>query len=292
MKKILSILFIFTTILVADITFPKLTGRVVDEAGILKSETKEKLTQILQNHELNTTNQIVVVTLNSLQGQNIETYSLELARHWKIGQKDKDNGVLLVVAPNERELRIEVGYGLEGSLTDAVAHDIIQRVIVPQFKNGDMNQGILQGVYKILDFTDNDADNDHVVDPLEDTFYTISSSVIGGSLILVFLGRMIKYRIVGDIAASMLISGSMGFFIGAVVGAFTGSATITIIVAVVITIAIFIFAFDKIRKMPRGLLKGGGAGGGSSGSSGGSRGGGGFSGGGGSFGGGGSSGRW
>uniref|UniRef100_UPI001C131937 hypothetical protein n=1 Tax=Campylobacter sp. RM16188 TaxID=1705725 RepID=UPI001C131937 len=129
---------------------------------------------------------------------------------------------------------------------------------------------------------------------LEDIFYTLSSGVVGGSIILVFVGGMIKrFRIVSDIATSMLLSGLMGFFIGVLVITFTGSAMIAIVVALVVTIAIFIFAFDKIRKMPRGLLKSGGFGGSSSsgGFSGGSRGGG-FSGGGGSFGGGGASGRW
>ncbi|WP_169940777.1 TPM domain-containing protein [Campylobacter sp. RM15925] len=294
MKKILSILLLFAAIFAADIKFPNLTGRVVDEANILSSSAKENLTKILANHEANTTNQVVVVTLNSLEGQSIESYSLELARKWAIGQKNKDNGVLLVVAPNEKEIRIEVGYGLEGSLTDAISHEIIQRVIVPKFKDGNFEQGILDGVAKIIDFIDEDSGNDYVGDPLEDIFYTLSSGVVGGSIILVFVGGMIKrFRIVSDIATSMLLSGLMGFFIGVLVITFTGSAMIAIVVALVVTILIFIFAFDKIRKMPRGLLKSGGFGGSSSsgGFSGGSRGGG-FSGGGGSFGGGGASGRW
>lgn len=293
MKKILTLLFISVAIFAADINFPELTGRVVDEAGILKQETKDKLTEILANHESNTTNQVVVVTVNSLQGQDIESYSLNLGRHWGIGQKDKNNGVLLVIAPNEREVRIEVGYGLEGSLTDAISNEIIQRVIVPKFKEGNFEQGILDGTTKILDFIDEDSENDYVVDPIEDMFYTFSSGVVGGSIILVLLGKMIKYRIVGDFATSMLMSSLLGFFIGVLVIAFTGSIVASIVAAIIVTVGIFIFAFDKIRKMPRGLLESGGyAGGGSGGGfSGGSRGGG-FSGGGGSFGGGGASGRW
>ncbi|WP_211437435.1 TPM domain-containing protein [Campylobacter sp. RM16190] len=292
MKKILTLLFISVTIFAADIKFPELTGRVVDEAGILKQETKDKLTEILANHEKNTTNQVVVVTVNSLQGQDIESYSLKLGRHWGIGQKDKNNGVLLVVAPNEREVRIEVGYGLEGSLTDATASSIIQRIIVPKFKNSDVDQGVLQATYKILDFIDNDANNNYVTDPMEDMFFTLFASMVGGSLILVFISKLIKYRIVSDIATSVLVSSLLGFFIGVLVSAFTGSVMLSIIVAAVVTVAIFIFVFNSIRKMPRGLLKSGGYAGGSSGGfSGGSRGGG-FSGGGGSFGGGGASGRW
>ncbi|MDO5046866.1 TPM domain-containing protein, partial [Campylobacter sp.] len=250
------------------------------------------LTKILANHENNTTNQVVVITLNSLQGKDISSYSLELGRHWAIGQKDKDNGVLLVVAPNEKEVRIEVGYGLEGVLTDAISNEIIQRVIIPKFKEGNFEQGILDGITKILDFIDEDSGNDYVVDPIEDMFYTFSSSVVGGSIILVLLGKMIKYRIVSDFATSMLISSLLGFFIGVLVIAFTGSIVASIVAAIIVTVGIFIFAFDKIRKMPRGLLESGGFGGGSSGGfSGGSRGGG-FSGGGGSFGGGGASGKW
>ncbi|MDO5046863.1 TPM domain-containing protein, partial [Campylobacter sp.] len=133
MKKILIILFTFLSLFSGEISFPQLTGRVVDEANILSQAARENLTKILANHENNTTNQVVVITLNSLQGKDISSYSLELGRHWAIGQKDKDNGVLLVVAPNEKEVRIEVGYGLEGVLTDAISNEIIQRVIIPKF---------------------------------------------------------------------------------------------------------------------------------------------------------------
>ena len=104
---------------------PALTGRVVDQAGILSPAVKAELETALAAHENNTTNQVVVVTLESLNGANIEEYSLELGRRWGIGQKGKDNGVLLVVAPNDKQIRIEVGYGLEGILTDALSGNII-----------------------------------------------------------------------------------------------------------------------------------------------------------------------
>ncbi|QKF92260.1 YgcG family protein [Campylobacter sp. CCUG 57310] len=292
MKKILSVLLLFAAIFAAELNFPHLTGRVVDEANILSNSAKENLTKILANHESNTTNQVVVVTLNSLQGRSLEEYSLELGRYWAIGQKDKDNGVLLVVAPNEKEIRIEVGYGLEGSLTDAISHEIIQRVIIPKFKDGNFEQGILDGVAKIIDFIDEDSGNDYVGDPIEDMFYTLLSGVVGGSFVLVFLSGLFKHRIVSDIATSMLISGALGFFIGVLAILFTGSAMTAIVVAMIVTITVFVFVFNSIRKMPIGLLKSGGFGASSSsgGFSGGSSGG--FSGGGGSFGGGGASGRW
>ena len=108
------------------------------------------LTHFLAQHEANTTNQVVVVTLQSLQDYDIADYGYQLGRHWGIGQEGKDNGVLLIVAPNERKVRIEVGYGLEGTLTDKLSHDIIQEVILPRFKEGDYTAGILQGTQAIL----------------------------------------------------------------------------------------------------------------------------------------------
>jgi len=134
----------------ATLSFPALSGRVVDEAGLLDAESTRTLTNLLAQHEQDTSNQVVVVTLKSLQGDSIEDYGYQLGRHWGIGQKGKNNGVLLIVAPNERKVRIEVGYGLEGVLTDAYSSVIIQEYILPQFKQGKYAQGILDGVQKIL----------------------------------------------------------------------------------------------------------------------------------------------
>jgi uncharacterized protein len=132
------------------LTFPPLTGRVVDEAGILDPATKEALEHKLADFEAKTTDQFVVVTLKSLQGTSIEDYGYQLGRHWGIGQKDKSNGVLLIVAPNERKVRIEVGYGLEGDLTDAVSKLIIENAILPRFKANDYAGGIARGVDDII----------------------------------------------------------------------------------------------------------------------------------------------
>ncbi len=134
----------------AAIEFPRLSGRVVDNAGLLSPASEEALTQQLAAHEQATTNQIVVVTLPGLQDYTIEDFGYQLGRHWGIGQKDKNNGVLLLVAPTEREVRIEVGYGLEGELTDALASRIIHGVILPQFKRGDFENGIAEGVTAII----------------------------------------------------------------------------------------------------------------------------------------------
>ncbi|ERP85420.1 methanol dehydrogenase [Alcanivorax sp. P2S70] len=131
-------------------TFPELSGRVVDEAGLLTPAQTQSLTQALAGAEQNTSNQVVVVTLSDLQGYDIADYGYQLGRHWGIGSKDNDNGVLLIVAPNDRKVRIEVGYGLEGSLTDALASVIIQQEILPAFRQGQFYGGIQAGVTAIL----------------------------------------------------------------------------------------------------------------------------------------------
>jgi uncharacterized protein len=138
--------------------FPSLSGRVVDEANILDPQTRAVLTDKLADLEAKTTDQVVVVTLKSLQGTSIEDFGVELGRHWQIGQKDKNNGALLIVAPNERKVRIEVGYGLEGALTDAVSRLIIENAITPRFRAGDFAGGITRGVDDITSVLTGDAD--------------------------------------------------------------------------------------------------------------------------------------
>ena len=139
------------------LTFPPLTGRVVDQAGLLDASQEAALSAKLQALEEKTTDQLVVVTLSSLQDTSIEDYGYQLGRHWAIGQKDKNNGVLLIVAPNERKLRIEVGYGLEGVLTDALTRIIIETSITPRFRSGDMPGGIIAGADDIITVLTGDA---------------------------------------------------------------------------------------------------------------------------------------
>lgn len=137
--------------------FPRLTGRVVDTASLLTPAERASLEQALQTHEDATTNQVVVVTLTGLQGVPIEDYGYQLGRHWQIGQKGKDNGALLIVAPSERKVRIEVGYGLEGVLTDAVSRVIIETIILPAFRSGQMGPGIVAGTGALLKTLSGDA---------------------------------------------------------------------------------------------------------------------------------------
>jgi len=135
---------------VAAPEFPPLTGRVVDQADILSSSVEGELTRKLKSHEAETTNQVVVVTLPSLQGYPIEDFGYQLGRHWGIGQEGRNNGALLIVAPQERKVRIEVGYGLEGDLTDALAKLIIENEITPAFRKGSYDKGVGAGVDAIL----------------------------------------------------------------------------------------------------------------------------------------------
>ena len=130
-------------------SFPQLTGRVVDNANLLDPAQEQVLTAKLQAIEDENGRQVVVATLPDLQGYDIADYGYQLGRTWGIGQKDENNGALLIVAPNERKVRIEVGYGLEGILTDAMSSIIIQRAILPRFKANDYPGGIAAGIDEI-----------------------------------------------------------------------------------------------------------------------------------------------
>ena len=131
-------------------TFPPLTGRVVDDAHVLSAATVADLTAKLADLETKTGRQLVVVTLPSLQGYEIEDYGYQLGRAWGIGQKGKDNGVLFIVAPTEHKVRIEVGYGLEPILTDTLSSVILQEQVLPKFRTGDVEGGVVAGTDAII----------------------------------------------------------------------------------------------------------------------------------------------
>lgn len=142
---------IFSFEAMAVIAFPSLTGRVVDQANILSSPVKLKIISELEHFEGEDKGpQLVVVTVGSLGGKSIEEYTLELGRLWKIGHAGKDNGIILLIAPNEREVRIEVGYGLEHILTDAVSNQIIRNVLVPELKKNHWDDAAEAGVEAII----------------------------------------------------------------------------------------------------------------------------------------------
>lgn len=129
---------------------PSLSGRVVDDASILEPAARDHLTAALEAHERATGVQIVVLTTPTLAGEPIEAFAARVFAAWKLGQKGKDNGVLVIVVPHDRKMRIEVGYGLEATLPDAVAGHIISEVMTPRFKAGDYDLGVSDGVNAII----------------------------------------------------------------------------------------------------------------------------------------------
>ena len=135
---------------IGAVDVPYLTGRVVDNAEILKPATRERIAALAKAHEDKTTDQIVVLTIPTLGGESVEEFASRVFTAWKLGQKGKDNGVLVVVAPQDRRMRIEVGYGLEGTLTDVAASRIIRNVMTPAFKSGDFDRGIADGVAAVV----------------------------------------------------------------------------------------------------------------------------------------------
>ena len=295
MKKITFLLLFIFSFLNADISqyFPKLEGRVIDEANLLSPAVKKDIDGILKKEENRTSNQIVVVILNSLNGYTIEDYSYQLGRFWKIGQKDKNNGVLLVVSMEEKKIRIEVGYGLEGALTDKIAHEIINYTIKPNFKANQYELGILKAINEIIatikgeyvgkekNNNFNDAINAFI--PLG-FFILISLSMIINSA-----SKKLRNEFLYKTTKASLISSFFAFFTFVISEVFT---TYNFTAAAIIFIVVFIFNYIITKNVDFNNLSikeytgSSGLGGFSSSSSGG------FSGGGGSFGGGGASGDW
>ena len=153
MTRLLAVLWLALVALAtpaAAQTFPQLTGRVVDQADLLRPEQELDLKSKSEALEAQTGRQFVVATVNSLEGRTIEDYGYRLGRHWKIGDEKRDDGVLLLVAPNEKKVRIETGYGARVFLTDAVSSVIIRESILPRFKAGDMGGGIVAGADQII----------------------------------------------------------------------------------------------------------------------------------------------
>jgi uncharacterized protein len=246
-------------------TFPALTGRVVDDANILSPAVEAALTIKLENLEKTTGRQLVVATVPSLQGYEIEDYGYQLGRTWGIGQKGTNTGALLIVAPAERKVRIEVGYGLEPILTDALSSVIIQTAILPKFKAGDLEGGVTAGTDAIIAQL---ALPDETAKAKATQAFQVSDQAERGSGASPILALLILFVVIVVLSQMFGRRGGRGGGLG--------SALPWIIL--------------------NGLLSGGrGGGGGWSGGGGGGfsdGGGGGFSGGGGSFGGGGSSGSW
>ncbi len=159
-KSIIIVILILLASSLFPINFPKLKGRVNDYAGILEPEEENVLDNMFADLEKKTSSQLVLLTIKSLEGETIEDYSIKLTeqKDWKIGQKGLDNGIILLIAMEERKLRLEVGYGLEGILTDLKSSYIIRKLIVPSFKKGDYFKGILRGVTTVVGIVSKEFD--------------------------------------------------------------------------------------------------------------------------------------
>jgi uncharacterized protein len=156
-RVVLAFMVIACAAAVFAANFPALTGRVVDQANVIPAATRSAIEAKLAELETKSGIQLVVATVSSLDGEEIEPYANQLFRTWKLGEKTKNNGVLLLVAPNQRRVRIEVGYGLEGTLTDALSKIIITNAIAPRFKTGDFGDGVSRGVDDIITVLTTDA---------------------------------------------------------------------------------------------------------------------------------------
>jgi uncharacterized protein len=189
---------VWTTAVVAAPTFPSLTGRVVDQANILSPQTEAALTARLEALEAKTSRQLVVVTVPSLQGYEIEDYGYQLGRAWGIGEKGRDTGVLLIVAPSERRVRVEVGYGLEGVLTDALSTVILQQRVLPKFRTGDFEGGVVAGADALveqLSLPDDEAKARVAATAPPQTTPSGSTPVV----VLVLLGLWVVLGVVGSV---------------------------------------------------------------------------------------------
>lgn len=278
--------FIFTTVsLWSAIVFPKLTSQVVDEANLFNNNEKSQLIHILSNHEKNSTNQIVIVTLKSLNGYDISEYGYQLGREWGIGQKENNNGVLLIIVPNERKVRIEVGYGLEGALTDATSKLIISNIITPYFKKGEYFTGTKLGV----DAIEQTIQGEYSAKPQRKQDNQFLSLLIMPVILLFLIFIPFISRVKSDRTKKLpFVGASVG---GIMAGMLSWGMLLIPFIAIIIGIIVFILIlFGGFDNYSNRINNGGNFGGFSSGSS--SSGFGGFSGGGGSFGGGGASGSW
>jgi uncharacterized protein len=271
----------------ADVAVPPLSGRVVDQTGTLSSGDIASLTQTLKDLEQRKGSQVAVLIVPTTAPETIEQYSIRVAEAWKIGRKKIDDGALLVVAKDDRKLRIEVGYGLEGALTDVTAKRIIDEIITPRFRNGDFSGGISAGVNQIIRVID--GERLPAPEPAPQQSFSGLSDVnpgfaLVGTVFMAGILRAMLGRLLGAVVTGGVV-GLLGWFV-------VGSLAASLVAAVIV----FIVALVVDLSSPQGRSGGGSwVGGGSSGGSwsgGGSSDSGSFSGGGGSFGGGGASGSW
>jgi uncharacterized protein len=290
--SLLALLLCWASAALALVAVPPLSDRVVDQTGTLTAGDIASLTQALKDLETRKGSQVAVLIVPTTDGEAIEQYALRVAEAWKIGRKKIDDGALLVIAKNDRRLRIEVGYGLEGALTDATTKRIIDEDITPKFKAGDFGGGVAAGIDKMVRIVNGEKlpepEPPHWQDSqsfnLQDLFnpFLIIPAIFFGGLLRGLLGRLL-----GSAAAGALTALIAWFMVGSVMAAVIAGGIASLFVLISDS---FTSAGPPGRRDSAGGWSGGSGGSWSSGS--GSSSSGGFSGGGGSFGGGGSSGSW
>src|ERR1700744_4165315 len=207
----------------ADVAVPPLTGRVVDQTGTLSSDTVASLSQKLKDFEARKGSQIAVLIVPTTAPETIEQYSIRVAEAWKVGRRKIDDGALLVVAKDDHKLRIEVGYGLEGALTDVSARRIIDEVITPKFRSGDFAGGISAGIDRIIRIIDGEPlpaprpEATHSVDP--DMFFNILFSPFGfiGFAAIAGVARHLLGRLLGSGVTAGVVGAIFWFVLGSLV---------------------------------------------------------------------------
>ncbi len=290
---------------------PYLTGRVVDNAEILKADTRRRIAAELQAHEKRTGNQVAVLTVPTLGGESVEEYAVRVFEQWKLGGKGQDNGVLVVVVPRDRRMRIEVGYGLEGTLTDLAASRIIRDVMTPRFRSGDYDGGIAQGVTAIVAHLEGKGATGTAPEPqarqsdfIKAPDMALHEKVLTGAFIFGIIGLFTFIGIITPGVGWFLYFFLIPFWAMFPVMIFGSGITFYILIAYLVGFPLvkllvsrsarYRQAMQDFRKKGYASIGGFSVGSGGGWSSGGSwsSGGGGFSGGGGSSGGGGASGSW
>jgi uncharacterized protein len=290
---VFALLLFWASAAIAEVAVPPLTGRVVDQTGTLTSGYIETLNQRIRSFEQRKGSQIAVLIVPTTQPETIEQYSIRAAEAWKIGRRKIDDGALLVIAKNDHKLRIEVGYGLEGALTDVTSRRIIDEVIVPRFKTGDFAGGISEGLTRMIGVIDGERlpppapEASHGPGPDWNELSSFLPFSIFGAL---FVGGFLR-SLFGSLMGSAVAGGVVGAITWFVFGSLVASAALGSLAFVIVLVADF---FQMAGPSSRGGYSGsssgwsGGGGGWSSDSSSSSDSGG----GGGSFGGGGASGSW
>ncbi|MDB5619428.1 YgcG family protein [Tardiphaga sp.] len=288
---LLALLLCWSVAALADVAVPALSGRVVDRTMTLSQTEQAALDSTLKDFEARKGSQVAVLIVPTTAPESIEQFSIRVAEAWKIGRRKVDDGAILVVAKDDRKLRIEVGYGLEGALTDVTSKRIIDQIITPKFRTGDFAGGITAGADAILKVIDGEPLPAREVSQPQtnwkgiDAIEQFAPFLLFGVLIFGRVLRQIFGRLFGSLATGGVVAVAVWFIAG------------TLLLGGVLGVVAFVFTLVSDALLANGGgggRRGGGyiGGGGGSWSSGSSSSGGGFSGGGGSFGGGGASGSW